>query len=55
MASVQKDHKKLSEQANYTSKKVTEINQGLSDLKERLSTLEYENDKLERYTRKFNI
>ena len=53
MASFQKDHKKLSEQANSTSK-VTEINQSLNELK-RLSTLEYENDKLEQYARKFNI
>ena len=54
VASVQKDHK-VTEQANSTSKKVTEINQNLSDLEERLSTREYENDKLEQYTRKFNI
>ena len=42
VASAQKDHEKLSEQANSTSKKVTELNQNLSDLEKRLSTLEYD-------------
>ena len=47
--------KKLSTKADSTSCKVIEVNESVMNLEERLTNLVYENDRLEQYTRKFNV
>ena len=55
VANIENEYKKLSRKADLTSCKVIEVDETVMNLGERLTNLEYKNDRLERYTRKFNV
>ena len=47
VGNVENEYKKVSMKADSTSCKVIEVNETVKNLEERLSNLEYENDRLE--------
>ena len=55
VANVENEYQKLSIKADSTSCKVIEVNETVMNLEECLTNLEYENDRLEQYTRKFYV
>ena len=55
VANIENEYKKLSMKVDLTSCKVIEVDETLMNLGERLTNLEYKNDRLEQYTRKFNV